>query len=92
MIIIREKWQIILSIVLMQMVILDFIGLFFLLPKELHTVSSFFGVMAMTLDLVPLLGIYEYKEDKEKKKQLERFCNGLSNLKNKIESESLQVK
>lgn len=88
MIIVSKRWQIILFIIVMQMVILNFIGLFFLLPKTLEIISTFFGLMAFNLILAPLLKIYEYKEDKEKKKQLQKFCNGLSNFKNKIVSKS----
>lgn len=91
MIIIREKWQIILSVLVFQMLILDLIDILFIDVQEaLHTVSSIIGLVALSLVLAPSLKIYEYKEDKEKKKQIQKFCNGLSNLKNKIENVSQQ--
>lgn len=82
MIIIREKWQIILSVLVFQMLILNFIDILFLdVPKILHILSNKIGLVAFILVLAPRLRIYEYKEDKEKKKELQKFCNLLSGLK-----------
>ncbi|MFY4796848.1 hypothetical protein ACOTVS_10015 [Aliarcobacter butzleri] len=90
MIIVRKRWQIILFIIAIQMFLLNLIGLFFDFPKSLEIISTLFGVIALNLILAPFLRIYEYKEDKERKKQLQKFCNELSNLKNKIEKGSQQ--
>ncbi len=82
MIIVRKKWQIVLFILVMQMVILNFVGLAISLPKSLSILSTFIGLIAFIVVLAPYLKIYEYKEDKDKKKQLQKFCTGLENLKN----------
>ncbi len=87
MIFIRKKWQIILTIALMQMVTLDLAMVFFDIPKELNEISNIIGAIALGLSLAPLLNIYDYEEDKKKKKELQKLCNGLSNLKIKLEKQ-----
>lgn len=82
MIMVRQKWQMFLFVLVMQMVILNFVGLAITLPKSLSILSTFIGLIAFILVLAPYLSIYEYKEDKDKKKQLQKFCTGLENLKN----------
>lgn len=82
MIIVRQKWQMFLFLLVMQMVILNFIGLAITLHKSISILSTFIGLIAFILVLAPYLKIYEYKEDKDKKKQLQKFCTGLENLKN----------
>ena len=67
MIIVRKKWQIILFILVMQMVILNFVGLAITLPKSFSIFSSFIGLKAFIVVLAPYLDIYEFKEDKDKK-------------------------
>ncbi|WP_152633170.1 hypothetical protein [Aliarcobacter butzleri] len=86
MITIRKKWQIILPALVFQMLILNFIDILFLdVPKILYILSNKIGLVAFILVLAPSLRIYEYKEDKEKKQQLQKFCNVLSTLKSKKE-------
>lgn len=91
MIFIRKKWQIILAIALMQMVTLDLAIVFFDIPKELNEISNIIGAIALGLSLAPLLNIYDYEEDKKKKKELQKLYNGLSNLKIKLEKQQEQL-
>lgn len=63
MIIVRKKWQIVLFILVMQMVILNFVGLTISLPKSLSILSTFIGLIAFILVLAPYLKIYEYEEE-----------------------------
>lgn len=86
MITISERWQKILSVLVFQMLILDLIDILFIdVQNSLHTISKIIGLVAFILVLAPSLRIYEYNEDKEKKQQLQKFCNVLSTLKSKKE-------
>ncbi len=89
MITISERWQIILSVLVFQMLILDLIDILFIdVQKSLHTISTMIGLVAFILVLAPSLRIYEYKDDKDKKKQLQKFYNVLSALKSKKEQKA----
>ena len=71
MIFIRKKWQVILAIALIQMLNMDLAMMFFDIPKELNEISNIIGAIALGLSLAPLLNIYDYEEDKKKKKELQ---------------------